>query len=55
MKLATYTAEDQFDHASSEGFIKIFGLPIRTYHQVHTNGSSTKAVKEEAAVSQPAQ
>ncbi len=33
-KLATYTKEDQFDHKASEGFIKIFGLPVKTYHQV---------------------
>ena len=33
-RLATYTEEDQFDHRASEGFIKIFGLPVRTYHQV---------------------
>jgi argininosuccinate synthase len=28
--LATYDAEDAFDHASAVGFIKIFGLPLRT-------------------------
>ena len=28
--LATYEAEDTFDHASAVGFIKIFGLPLRT-------------------------
>ena len=33
-KLATYTKEDQFDHKASEGFIKIFGLPLKTYSQV---------------------
>ncbi|HUN66581.1 MAG TPA: argininosuccinate synthase [Bacteroidota bacterium] len=33
-KLATYTSEDQFDHRSSEGFIKIYGLPLKTYFQV---------------------
>jgi argininosuccinate synthase len=33
-KLATYTEEDQFDHKASEGFIKIFGLPVKTFHQV---------------------
>jgi argininosuccinate synthase len=26
--LATYDAEDQFDHEAAEGFIKIFGLPV---------------------------
>src|ERR1041385_8242652 len=38
-KLATYTKEDQFDHKASEGFIKIFGLPVKTYQQVHKNGN----------------
>ncbi|MBI3189751.1 MAG: argininosuccinate synthase, partial [Ignavibacteriales bacterium] len=33
----TYTSEDQFDHKASEGFIKIFGLPLKTFHQVQTN------------------
>jgi len=28
--LATYDADDAFDHASAVGFIKIFGLPLRT-------------------------
>lgn len=28
--LATYDAEDQFDHGAAEGFIKIFGLPVET-------------------------
>ena len=26
--LATYDADDQFDHSAAEGFIKIFGLPV---------------------------
>ncbi|HUI64623.1 MAG TPA: argininosuccinate synthase [Bacteroidota bacterium] len=33
-KLATYTEEDQFDHKASEGFIAIYGLPVKTFHQV---------------------
>lgn len=33
-QLATYTKEDQFDHSASEGFIKIYGLPAKTFHQV---------------------
>jgi len=32
--LATYTEEDQFDHAASEGFITIYGLPLKTYNRV---------------------
>ncbi|HYQ86425.1 MAG TPA: argininosuccinate synthase [Bacteroidota bacterium] len=39
-ELATYTKRDQFDHRASEGFIKIFGLPLKTVHRVRTNGSS---------------
>ncbi|MBI3365100.1 MAG: argininosuccinate synthase [Ignavibacteriae bacterium] len=42
--LATYTKEDEFDHRASEGFIKIYGLPLKTYHEVQqgTNSSSKK-------------
>ena len=42
MNLATYSKEDEFDHKSSEGFIKIYGLPLKTYNRVHesTNGKS---------------
>jgi argininosuccinate synthase len=40
--LATYTENDTFDHRASEGFIKIFGLPVKTYHQVH-GGNGTGA------------
>lgn len=28
-KLATYTSEDEFDHAAAVGFIKLFGLPTK--------------------------
>ena len=28
--LATYDAEDAFDHAAAVGFIRIWGLPLRT-------------------------
>jgi argininosuccinate synthase len=41
-KLATYTKEDQFDHKASEGFIKIFGLPTRTFYQVRNGESKSK-------------
>ncbi len=37
-KLATYTAEDSFDHSASEGFISIYSLPLKTYYQVNRNG-----------------
>jgi argininosuccinate synthase len=47
-KLATYTEEDQFDHTASEGFIKIFGLPLKTYHKVMpaNNGYAGRSVKK---------
>ena len=32
--LATYDRGDKFDHRSSEGFIAIYGLPVRTQAQV---------------------
>ncbi len=35
IKLATYTKEDQYDHTASEGFIKIYGLPVKTYYKVN--------------------
>jgi hypothetical protein len=28
--LATYEADDAYDHAAAVGFIRIFGLPLRT-------------------------
>lgn len=37
-KLATYTDEDQFDHQASVGFIKIFGLPVKTFYRVNKKG-----------------
>ncbi len=40
--LATYTEEDLFDHKASEGFIKIFSLPMKTYYRVNKNGLKKK-------------
>ena len=37
--LATYDRQDEFDHASAEGFIKIYGLPVRTQNQVQSEQS----------------
>ena len=34
--LATYDAGDAFDHQASVGFIKVYGLPVRT--QAHVQG-----------------
>ena len=33
--LATYTEADTFDHKSAEGFIKIYGLGLKTFHEVN--------------------
>ncbi|MBI2935675.1 MAG: argininosuccinate synthase, partial [Chloroflexi bacterium] len=32
-ELATYDKEDQFDHRASEGFIKVYGLPLKTQNR----------------------
>jgi argininosuccinate synthase len=36
-ELATYTAEDTFDHKASEGFLTIYGLPYKTMSRVKNN------------------
>ena len=36
--LATYSEGDAFDHAASVGFIKVWGLPIKTWTQTHDKG-----------------
>jgi len=41
-ELATYTDADTFDHTASKGFIQIYALPLRTYHQVASAESSTE-------------
>jgi len=41
-KLATYTAEDTYDHKASEGFIKIFSLPMKTFYRVNKNELTKK-------------
>jgi argininosuccinate synthase len=35
MKLATYTIADTFDHSAAEGFIKLYGLPLKTFNRVN--------------------
>lgn len=32
-ELATYSADDQFDHRSAEGFIYVWGLPTRVWSE----------------------
>jgi argininosuccinate synthase len=36
--LATYSEGDTFDHKASVGFIKVWGLPIKTWTQTHDKG-----------------
>ncbi len=36
--LATYGADDQFDHKAAEGFIYIWGLPTRVWSEKHRKG-----------------
>jgi len=38
--LATYATGDQFDHRASEGFISIYGLPVRTQARIQGTQSS---------------
>ncbi|NTU68226.1 MAG: argininosuccinate synthase [Chlorobiaceae bacterium] len=33
--LATYTEADTYDHKAAEGFIKIYGLGLKTFHEVN--------------------
>jgi len=45
--LATYSEGDAFDHKAAVGFIKIWGLPIKTWRQAHPveNASSKPSLK----------
>jgi len=36
--LATYDSGDQFDHNAALGFIKLFGLPLKTQSEVQMLG-----------------
>ncbi len=40
--LATYSEGDAFDHQAAVGFIKIWGLPIKTWRQVHESKEAIK-------------
>ncbi|NLM70879.1 MAG: argininosuccinate synthase [Synergistaceae bacterium] len=42
--LATYSENDGFDHTAAVGFIKIWGLPIKTWRQVHESKEAVKIV-----------
>jgi argininosuccinate synthase len=41
-KLATYTAEDEFDHSAAVGFIQLWGLPTTVHRMVHQSEKVTK-------------
>ena len=45
-KLATYTTEDTFDHQASVGFIKIYGLPVKTFYRVNKPGKFAEKAKK---------
>lgn len=38
--LATYSEGDSFDHSAAVGFIKVWGLPIKTWTQAHLEDGS---------------
>lgn len=42
--LATYSDKDGFDHTAAVGFIKIWGLPIKTWRQVHETKEAVRIV-----------
>lgn len=42
-KLATYTAEDEFNHASAVGFIELWGLPTKVHAMVNKGSEKVKA------------
>ncbi|MDA8216600.1 MAG: argininosuccinate synthase [Dehalococcoidales bacterium] len=42
--LATYDRADAFDHRAAEGFIKLFGLPLRTQAQIQLLGQAEGAL-----------
>lgn len=35
LDLATYNPDDQFDHSAAVGFVKLWGLPLEVYSNVH--------------------
>ena len=38
-RLATYTAQDTFDHRASAGFVGIYALPVKTYNEVQRSAA----------------
>ena len=41
--LATYDRQDRFDHSAAQGFITIYGLPVRTQNQIQPEGGATES------------
>lgn len=42
LSLATYDKDDQFDHSAAVGFIKLWGLPLRTQAQAQLLGQGSE-------------
>ena len=40
--LATYGTEDSYDHTAAEGFIKIWGLPLKVWNKAANQGESAR-------------
>lgn len=49
-RLATYTAQDTFDHKASAGFIGIYALPVKTYSEVQRAAAREMTSPTTAAV-----
>jgi argininosuccinate synthase len=47
--LATYGQGDSFDHQAAEGFIRLFGLPLRTQAHVQWIGRSSEEILQLSA------
>ena len=52
--LATYAKGDEFDHTSAEGFIYVWGLPLRTVASAHKDKMKVVDAKVEKAKPSPA-
>ncbi|MDH3251395.1 MAG: argininosuccinate synthase [Ignavibacteria bacterium] len=54
-RLATYTKEDTFDHSAAEGFIKIYGLSVKTYQEVQNQAGAGQNHRPRSLKPQPVQ
>ena len=41
--LATYTTDDEFNHASAVGFIELWGLPTKVHAMVNKGAEKVQA------------